>query len=81
MRSSFSSCRWLAISLTACLLVVSGCGDKAESEDDCVVDAYQCSDEEILQQCDAEEGWVDAEDCAAQGLMCHAEMGHCMAGE
>lgn len=43
---------------------------------------YTCTDEEVLQECDANgENCVDTEDCAEQGLMCHAEMGHCMAME
>ncbi len=43
---------------------------------------YTCTDAEVLQECDANgENCVDFEDCAADGLMCHAEMGHCMAME
>ena len=56
------------------LTILIGCGDKA----DCEVDAYQCAEGEILQVCDAESGWIDDQDCAEAGLMCHAEMGHCM---
>ena len=41
---------------------------------------YSCTDAEVLQECDSNgESCVDVEDCAADGLMCHAEMGHCMA--
>lgn len=43
---------------------------------------YTCTEAEVLQECDADgENCVDVEDCAADGLMCHAEMGHCMAME
>ena len=43
---------------------------------------YTCTEAEVLQECDANgENCVDTEDCAEQGLMCHAEMGHCMAME
>ena len=48
-----------------------GCAEKV---------TYTCTDAEVLQECDANgENCVDVEDCAAEGLMCHAEMGHCMA--
>ena len=41
---------------------------------------YTCTDMEVLQECDSNgENCVDVEDCMAEGLMCHAEMGHCMA--
>ena len=50
------------------------CGDKEVT--------YACTEEEVLQECDANgENCVDLEDCMADGLMCHAEMGHCMAME
>ena len=45
-----------------------GCAEKV---------TYTCTDAEVLQECDANgENCVDVEDCAAEGLMCHAEMGH-----
>ena len=43
---------------------------------------YTCTEAEVLQECDENgENCVDVEDCAAEGLMCHAEMGHCMTME
>lgn len=43
---------------------------------------YTCTETEVLQECDANgENCTDVEDCMEQGLMCHAEMGHCMAEE
>jgi hypothetical protein len=43
---------------------------------------YSCTEAEVLQECDSNgDNCVDVEDCMAQGLMCHAEMGHCMAME
>ena len=43
---------------------------------------YTCTDAEVLQECDGNgENCTDVEDCAAEGLICHAEMGHCMAME
>ena len=41
---------------------------------------YSCTEAEVLQECDDNgENCFDVEDCMAEGLMCHAEMGHCMA--
>ncbi|MCB9797701.1 MAG: hypothetical protein H6741_33845 [Alphaproteobacteria bacterium] len=54
------------------LLWLGGC-DSSE----CEVGAYQCTEGEILEEC-TDEGWTVAEDCTESGLMCHAEMGHCM---
>jgi len=49
------------------------------SEEDAV---FQCTEDDILQECDSNgENCEAVEDCAEQGLMCHAEMGHCMAME
>ena len=59
------------IFLTA-LLVVAACG----SEPECEEAALQCEGD-VLQECGAD-GWEDLEDCAANGQMCHEEMGHCM---
>jgi hypothetical protein len=50
-----------------------GCADKELT--------YECTDEEVLQECDADGNCTDLEFCAENGLMCHAEMGHCMAME
>ncbi len=67
---------------TAALLLLPltvACGDKDDDTGaaECAADQYQCADAEILQEC-VDGAWSDAEDCAALGLMCHAEMGHCM---
>lgn len=44
----------------------------------CKNGAFQCStDGTILEEC-IEGVWTESEDCGAQKLMCHAEMGHCM---
>ena len=40
---------------------------------------FECTEDEVLQECDADGNCEDVEDCASVGLMCHAEMGHCMA--
>ena len=54
------------------LLLLIACGEKETT--------YQCTEEEVLQECDADgENCEDVENCMEQGLMCHAEMGHCMA--
>ena len=43
---------------------------------------YVCAEEEVLQECDENgENCIDYQDCAADELECHAEMGHCMASE
>ena len=55
------------------VLFLAGCVNKEDT-------TYQCTDAEVLQECDAEgKNCTDKEDCAEEGLMCHAEMGHCMA--
>ena len=52
------------------LSLLISCGEKI---------TYTCTEAEILQECDSKgENCTDVEDCAAEGLMCHAEMGHCM---
>ncbi|MCP4918700.1 MAG: hypothetical protein GY913_17485 [Proteobacteria bacterium] len=51
------------------------CGDK----DECTESEYSC-DGTILNEC-VDGVWTESEDCADDGLMCHAEMGHCMAEE
>lgn len=52
------------------------CG--ASADGDCEAASYQC-DGTILQQCGDDGVWEDQEDCADLNMMCHAEMGHCMA--
>lgn len=59
--------------MTLLLTLFLACGDDT---------TYTCTEAEVLQECDANgENCVDVEDCMEQGLMCHAEMGHCMASE
>ena len=59
--------------ITTFLTLFLACGDKV---------TYTCTESEVLQECDGlGENCVDIEDCMADGLMCHAEMGHCMAME
>ena len=59
--------------ITILLSLFIACGEKL---------TYACTEAEVLQECDTNgENCVDVEDCAADGLMCHAEMGHCMAME
>ena len=59
--------------LAIILSLFIGCGEKV---------TYTCTEAEVLQECDGNgENCTDVEDCAAEGLMCHAEMGHCMAME
>ncbi|MGC6509905.1 MAG: hypothetical protein ACON4U_15880 [Myxococcota bacterium] len=55
------------------LTLLMACSDTENS--------YKCTTDEVLQSCDADGLCEDIEDCAAVGLMCHAEMGHCMAME
>jgi hypothetical protein len=64
-----------AFTFAFALALVAGCGTTAE---DCTEGAYQCATGEILEMC-TDGAWAEEEDCAALGLMCHAEMGHCMA--
>ena len=40
---------------------------------------YDCTADEVLQECDSDGNCTDVEDCAADGLMCNADHGHCMA--
>ncbi len=58
---------------TLLLIALFACGEQEVT--------YVCA-EEVLQECAANgENCIDYEDCAADGLECHAEMGHCMASE
>ena len=63
--------RTVAFMLAAIAL---GCG----GEKRCAEKTYQCV-ENTLQICKSGE-WVDEEDCAADGMICHAmgSMSHCM---
>ena len=69
------------ISLTLLVSFLTGCGDKdydtGTAAAECTTGEFQCTDAEVLQECIGST-WTDTEDCAALGLMCHAEMGHCM---
>ena len=59
----------------AALAALTACsGGEPACED---LGALRCTDYEVLEEC-SEDGWIEADDCAAQGLMCHEEMGHCM---
>ena len=63
--------------LTALVLpALVACSSSGNGE--CESSSYQC-DGTILQECDADGMWADKEDCADLNMMCHAEMGHCMA--
>ena len=65
-----------ALSLLTVAALVA-CGEtEAEAEPECDDGAQQC-DGDVVQYC-VEGLWEDTQDCAADGLMCHAELGHCM---
>lgn len=49
------------------------CGDK---DAECVDAEVQCNGD-LLEEC-VDGVWTESEDCAADGLVCHEEMGHCM---
>ena len=53
------------------VLILIGCGEKQAT--------YQCTPEQVLQECDQDGNCTNLEDCAAKGLICHADMEHCMA--
>lgn len=57
-------------------LAVVGLAACAE-EDLCEGMELRCTGD-MLEECDPEVGWIEAEDCAAGGQICHEEMGHCM---
>lgn len=61
-----------------CLSALVACSSSADGE--CESASYQC-DGTVLQQCGDDGMWADKEDCADMNMMCHAEMGHCMAVE
>ena len=61
----------------ASLLTLSACSG-SDDPNACEADSYNC-DGTILQECGSDGLWADKEDCADLGMMCHAEMGHCMA--
>ncbi|MCB9765369.1 MAG: hypothetical protein H6739_36685 [Alphaproteobacteria bacterium] len=54
-------------------LTLAACGDKEAA---CTDGDFQC-DGDVLQECGSG-GWEDVQDCSTDGMMCHAEMGHCM---
>ena len=58
--------------------VFLACGSGSDAE--CETSEYNC-DGTILQECGDDGMWVDSEDCADLNMVCHAEMGHCMAGD
>jgi hypothetical protein len=57
------------------MVLAAGCGTE---ETTCETGAFQCGEGEMLEEC-VDGAWAESEDCAADGLICHAEMGHCMA--
>jgi hypothetical protein len=63
---------WMLVTMLAGL--GAGCGDKAAS---CEEEAAHQCDGDVLQVC-SDGTWEDEQDCAADGMMCHAEGGHCM---
>ncbi len=64
---------WMFVAGLLCMAACSG--DDAA----CETGAFQCGEGEILEEC-VDEAWTVSDDCAAEGLECHAEMGHCMDG-
>ena len=42
------------------------------------VGEFRCTEGEILEECSSD-GWDFKENCEDLSMMCHAEMGHCMA--
>jgi hypothetical protein len=65
-----------SMGVSALFLFALGCSGGGEEA--CETGAFQCGDGEILEEC-VDGAWTESEDCAADGLICHAEMGHCMA--
>jgi hypothetical protein len=61
----------LAVALTACS------GGEEEQEQCETVGELRCADAEVLEEC-GDLGWKVSEDCAADGMICHEERGHCM---
>ncbi len=69
----------LASSVILFSLCALACGDKdGDSAGACESGDFQCTDDEVLLKCDDDGAWVDEADCAADGMECHADMGHCM---
>ena len=60
-------------SLIIATIMFAGC---ASDSSDCAENTFEC-DGDVLMECTAE-GLVESMDCAAEGMMCHEEMGHCM---
>ncbi len=69
-----SMIRQLAVLAISSLVPLAGCGN---GEEECVDEEYSCNGD-MLMLC-VEGVLEEEEDCAAQEMMCHAEMGHCMA--
>jgi hypothetical protein len=59
---------FVAIALGA----LAACGGDPE----CTTGEFDC-DGDMLLEC-VDEVWEDSQDCAADGMMCHADGGHCM---
>jgi len=60
----------------AILAGIMACSDGAH-EHECVEGEVRCSGD-VLEECTHDDGWVESQDCAATGQMCHESMGHCM---
>ena len=63
----------MTYSLIFATTLLAGC---ASDTSECEENTFQC-DGDLLMECTAD-GLVESMDCAAEGMMCHAEMGHCM---
>jgi hypothetical protein len=63
------------------LALTIACTEKEEETEagTCTSGDLQC-DGDTLQAC-TEGAWENAQDCAAEGMICHEEMGHCMEAE
>ena len=61
---------------TLVLGLLAACAGEEEEDLACTEGDVQCNGD-ILEECDGE-GWTTAQDCAAEGMVCHEEMGHCM---
>ena len=62
---------------TLVLCVLAACAGESEGEDPaCTEGDVQCNGD-ILEECDGE-GWATVQDCAAEGMVCMEDMGHCM---
>ena len=56
----------------------TACTSSSELESCDTVGEFRCTEGEILEECSSD-GWDFKENCEDLNMMCHAEMGHCMA--